>query len=146
MLKTVATGTIIKKINLAVFSLFYFSAGCNHFLRPANYLAMIPPYFPYKELVNYSSGILEIACSVLMLFRSRAKMAMRLTIFLLIAFIPAHIYLIQRRGCISDNFCFPAWVAWVRLFPFQFLLVWWAYKTSQLQNDRFPKKSHIGMK
>lgn len=127
--------TFLKKINLAVLCLFYFGAGCNHFLHPVNYLAMIPPYLPLKEVINYVCGILEIICSLLMLFSSTRKFAMYLTIFLLIAFIPAHIYLIQLGGCVSHDFCFPAWVAWVRLFPFQFVLMWWAYKTWTLSMD-----------
>ena len=124
---------MMKKINLAVFCIFYFAAGCNHFVHPANYLKIIPPYFPFKEFINYASGLLEIACSLLMRFSVTRKYSMYLTIALLIAFIPAHIYLIQLGGCVSKGFCFPPWVAWVRLFPLQFILIWWAYKTWQLQ-------------
>ena len=120
---------MLKKINLAIFCLFYLGAGINHFWHPANYLSIIPPYFPYKELINYASGFLEICCSMLMAFYSTKRIAMYFTIILLIAFIPAHIYLIQLKGCASANFCFPEWIAWVRLFPFQFVLIWWAYKT-----------------
>lgn len=123
---------MLKKINLAVFCIFYFAAGCNHFVHPVNYIKIIPPYFPFKELINYFSGALEIACSIMMIFAGTRKYAMYLTITLLIAFIPAHIYLIQLGGCIDRDFCFPAWVAWVRLFPLQFVLIWWAYKTWQL--------------
>ena len=124
---------MLKKINLTVFCLFYFGAGCNHFLHPLNYLEMIPPYFPFKEAVNYTSGILEISCSLLMMFSSTRKPAMYLAIILLVAFIPAHVYLIQLHGCISKDFCFSEWMAWVRLFPLQFILIWWAYKTWKLQ-------------
>lgn len=120
---------MLKKINLAAFCIFYFVAGCNHFWHPVNYIKIIPPYFLFKEGINYASGILEIACSLLMLFSSTRKYGMYLIIFLLTAFIPAHIYLIQLHGCGSKNFCFPEWIAWIRLFPFQFLLMWWAYKT-----------------
>lgn len=120
---------MFKKINLTIFSLFYFIAGINHFWHPANYIKIIPPYFPFKEFINYASGILEIACSILMLIPATRKLSMYLTIILLTAFIPAHIYLIQLNGCASADFCFPAWLAWVRLFPLQFILIWWAYKT-----------------
>ncbi len=122
---------MFKKINLAIFCIFYFAAGCNHFWHPVNYIKIIPPYFPFKEFINYASGSLEIACSLLMLFSSTRKYGMYLIIFLLVAFIPAHIYLIQLHGCVSKNFCFPEWVVWVRLFPLQFVLMWWAFKTSK---------------
>ncbi len=121
-----------KKINLAIFCLFYFGAGINHFWHPANYVKMIPPYLPYKEVINYVSGITEICCALLMSFPSTRKAAMYLIISLLIVFIPAHIYLIRLKGCVSTGFCFPEWVAWIRLFPFQFILMWWAYRTWKL--------------
>jgi uncharacterized membrane protein len=46
---------------------------------------------------------------------------------LLIAFIPTHIYMIQKGGCMSPEVCIPAWVAWLRLFPMQFVLMYWAW-------------------
>ncbi|MEO8415040.1 MAG: hypothetical protein ABI472_15340 [Ginsengibacter sp.] len=106
----------------------------NHFWHPANYLKIIPPYFPFKEAINYTSGVLEICCSILMFFAVTGKYGMYLTISLLIAFIPAHIYLIQLKGCASNDFCFPEWIAWLRLFPFQFVLMWWAYTTWMSSN------------
>jgi len=120
---------VIKKINLSVFCFFYFTAGCNHFIHPENYLKIIPPFFSHKEAINYISGSLEVICAQLMLFHSTRKYGMYLTILLLVAFIPAHIYMIQLNGCVSRDFCFPEWIAWVRLFPLQFILIWWAYKT-----------------
>ena len=122
---------MLRKVNLAIFCLFYLGAGINHFWHPANYIRIIPPYLAFKEIINYVSGTLEIVCSVLMLIRATRKIAIYFTIIMLITFIPAHIYLIQLNGCASANFCFPAWVAWVRLFPLQFLLMWWAYKTGK---------------
>ncbi len=122
---------MLKKINLTIFSLFYLSAGTNHFWHPLNYIAIIPPYIPWKEEINYLSGMLEITSSFLILFTMTRKAGMYLTIILLIAFIPAHIYIIKLKGCISENFCYPAWVAWIRLFPFQFALMWWAYITKK---------------
>jgi len=120
---------LLKKINLGIICLFYFGAGCNHFIHPVNYIKIIPPYFPYKEAINYISGSLEVIAAQLMLFASTRKYGMYLIIFLLVAFIPAHVYLIQLRGCVSKDFCFSEWMAWVRLFPLQFILMWWAYKT-----------------
>ncbi len=122
---------MIKKINLAIFSSFYFIAGVNHFWHPESYLALIPPYFSCKPALNYISGMLEIACALLMLIASTRKVAMWLTIILLTAIIPAHIYLIKSHGCTSEKFCFPEWIAWIRLFPLQFILMWWAYKTGK---------------
>jgi uncharacterized membrane protein len=96
------------------------------------YVSIIPLYLPFKELINYASGVLEMICSLLMLIRATRKYAMYLTIILLILFIPAHVYLIQLHGCGTNDFCFANLLAWIRLFPFQFVLMWWAYKTWQI--------------
>lgn len=122
---------MLKKINLFVFISFYLVAGVNHFVHPVNYLAIIPPYLPFKEGINYLSGALEIVCAILMAIPSLRLLGSWCIIALLVALIPAHIYLIQVNGCPSSSFCFPPWIAWVRLIPFQFILMWWAYKTGK---------------
>jgi uncharacterized membrane protein len=122
---------VIKKLNLVFFSVFYIIAGLNHFRSPGVYLALIPPYFGYHEEINILSGMREIMGGVLMFIPATRKIATGLVILLLIAFIPAHIYMIQMNGCVSKNLCVPAWVAWMRLIPFQFILIWWTWKTYQ---------------
>jgi uncharacterized membrane protein len=110
---------------------FFFIAGLNHFSIPCVYLYLIPPYLGYHEEINILSGMLEIMGGVLMFIPATRKIATGLVILLLIAFIPAHIYMIQMNGCVSKNLCVPAWVAWMRLIPFQFILIWWTWKTYQ---------------
>lgn len=117
------------KINLFLFCILSIGAGINHFWHPTSYLDLIPPYLPWKTFINYFSGVCEIGVGVLMLIPSTRKLAAILIIAMLVAFIPAHIYWIQMNGCVSDKLCKPVWVAWIRLFPFQFILMWWAWKT-----------------
>jgi uncharacterized membrane protein len=120
---------VAKKINLVFLSVFYIIAGLNHFRDPTVYKALIPPYFHYHDELNIISGALEIAGGILMFFPGSRKAAAYLISSLLLAFIPAHIYLIRMSGCVSENLCVAAWVAWVRLIPFQFILIWWVWKT-----------------
>ena len=123
--------TVLKKISLVLICSLYIGAGINHFWHPESYVFLIPPYFPNRELINIISGIAEIIVGVLMIIPATRKLAAYFIIALLIAFIPAHIYWIQQKGCVSEYLCTPEWLAWVRLFPFQFLLMWWAWKTYQ---------------
>ena len=51
--------------NLLAMALFYVVAGLNHFVNPAFYLPLIPPYFPYHTLINVSSGVIEILLGIL---------------------------------------------------------------------------------
>lgn len=121
--------SIYKKTSLIVLSLFYIGAGINHFWHPKGYLDLIPPYFPHHSLLNIISGFAEITGGILIIIPVTRKIAAYLIIALLIAFIPAHIFLIQQKGCVSNRLCVPEWIAWVRLFPFQFVFMWWAWKT-----------------
>ena len=125
---------ILKKVSLILLCVFYIVAGINHFWHPATYLDLIPPYFPNHYLLNIISGICEIIAGVLMLFPVTRKISAYLIIALLIAFIPAHIYLIQQQGCVSKHLCVAEWIGWIRLFPFQIILMWWAWKTYKWNN------------
>lgn len=119
----------LKKASLALLCIVYIAAGINHFLHPQGYWDLIPPYFPYHSLLNIIAGVAEIIAAILMMFIITRKFAAFLLIVILAAFIPAHIYLIQMKGCVSKSMCIPEWLAWVRLFPFQFILMWWAWKS-----------------
>jgi uncharacterized membrane protein len=116
-------------IGLTLFCIFYVIAGINHFWHPGAYLDLIPPYMGHSAFYNFISGALEISGGLLMIIPATRKLSACLVILLLVAFIPAHIYLIQMKGCVSENLCVPGWVAWLRLFPCQFILMWWAWKT-----------------
>src|SRR6476661_4280825 len=46
---------------------FYVLAGVNHFLNPAVYLKIMPPYLPWHRLLVEVSGVCEIALGLLLL-------------------------------------------------------------------------------
>lgn len=118
---------MIKKISLVVISAFYIGAGINHFWHPQGYYEIIPPYLPWHSFINIISGLAEISLGVLFIFSNTRKLAAYGTVVMLILFIPAHIYMIQKGGCMGSQMCIPLWVAWLRLFPLQFILIWWAW-------------------
>lgn len=117
---------MIKNISLILMAVFYLAAGINHFLHPDSYYALIPPYFPFHQFINIASGAAEIIFGGLLIFSSSRKAGAYGIVVLLILFIPAHIYMIQKGGCMSVQMCVQPWVAWVRLFPLQFILIAWA--------------------
>ena len=115
-----------KKISLLIMATFYVIAGINHFVHPLSYYALIPPYFPFPDRINMVAGLGEIVFSCLLFLPATQKAGALGIVVLLILFIPAHIYMIQKGGCMSLSLCVPVWVAWVRLFPLQFVLIAWA--------------------
>lgn len=118
---------LLKQTSLLLLIILYIGAGANHFIHPQSYLAIIPPYFPYPEAINIAAGTVEIILGIGLVFSKTRSYAAYGIVLLLILFIPAHIYMIQRHGCMSESICIPSWAAWLRLFPLQFLLIGWAW-------------------
>lgn len=117
---------------MKIFSRFLFGglfilAGINHFLSPEAYLPLIPPYFPWPEMINLLSGAAEIILGAGLITQKYKRASAAGIILLLIAFIPAHIHHIQMDGCVSERICIPVWAAWIRLLVLQPLLIFWAY-------------------
>ena len=120
-------GKILRKFSLLAMIAVYLLAGINHFIKPAMYYPIIPPYLPWPVTINIISGIAEILLAGMLIFKSVRRLAAIGIIIMLIAFIPAHVYMIQKGGCMSAEVCIPVWAAWLRLFPLQFLLMYWAW-------------------
>lgn len=118
---------MLKKISLYLMATFYFFAGVNHFIKPETYKKIIPPYIHFHSLVNYAMGFIEIGLAILLVIPQTRRFACAAIIAMLIAFIPAHIYMLETGWCSHDR-CFPQWAIWARLLVLQPLLIYWAWK------------------
>ncbi|MFN0082470.1 MAG: MauE/DoxX family redox-associated membrane protein [Ferruginibacter sp.] len=118
---------MFKKVSLILLIALYAVAGINHFVHPLGYYSIIPPYFPNPFVINILAGIAELICAVLLIMPATRKLGAYLIVAMLIAFIPAHVYMIQKGGCMGKEICIPLWGAWLRLFPLQFVLIAWAW-------------------
>lgn len=112
--------------------IFYFIAGINHFINPEFYIPLIPDYLPLKKEVNLISGLIEIALAIGLLLNPTRKIASFLTILMLLAFIPSHIYFIQIGSCIEGGLCVPEWIGWTRLIAIHPALLLWAWKSGRV--------------
>ncbi len=113
---------MIQQIGLYLMSFLYTIAGINHFIKPKFYLAIMPPYIPAHGLMVFLSGLAEVILGVALLFPATRTYAAWGIILLLIAVLPANIFMIT-----SGKFTkIPEWILWLRI-PLQFLLIWWAY-------------------
>ena len=98
-------------------------AGFLHFVRPAPYLKIMPPYLPWHRALVYLSGAAEIAGGLGLLIPGLRKPAAWGLVALLIAVFPANVYMATDHIQMTVR-PMPAWVAWARL-PLQGLLIWW---------------------
>ena len=119
-----------KSISLYLMSVFYLLAGINHFRSPESYQSLIPLYLGNAELINILSGVAEIIFALLLLLKFTIKWACYGIILMLLAFVPAHIYMLQKGFCV-DGHCAPDWLLWARLLVFQPLLIFWAWKNRE---------------
>nr|WP_206610866.1 DoxX family membrane protein [Leptospira stimsonii] len=124
-------GDFMKKILLYAMAVFYVFAGLNHFLNPPFYLRMMPPYLPYHSLLNYVSGIAEIVLGLALFLQPLRRLASFGIIVLLIAVLPANIYMLQ-AALSGTDFGVPVWALYVRL-PFQLVFIFWAWSVKDVE-------------
>ena len=116
--------TSIKKAVLWTLALLMIGAGLMHFILPENYIKIIPPFFPWKNVLVAVSGAFEIVGGFgLLIPRSRSFAAWGL-IALLIAVFPANIYMATSSLNLKPS-GLPSWILWARL-PLQGALIAWA--------------------
>lgn len=118
--------TITYKILLWIYALLYILAGSNHFISTKGYYAIIPEWLPAHTMLIYASGFFEVAFGIMLLFKQTKKPAAWLIILMLLAFMPAHIYMIQKAPFMLKSIEITPLIAWIRI-PFQALFIWWAW-------------------
>lgn len=111
---------IILKYLLCV---FFVLAGLNHFINPAIYQKIMPPYLPWSLFLVYLSGFFEIALGVMLPVPALTRIAAWGLIALLIAVFPANIHMAINPELYPE---INPLALWLRL-PLQAVLMAWAY-------------------
>lgn len=114
------------RISPYIMAPLYFVAGINHFRKSESYYAIIPPWVGDAVVINLLAGIAEIVLALLLIPLLTRKWACYGIILMLLAFVPAHIYMLQAGFSINGHAA-PAWILWLRLLLFQPLLILWAW-------------------
>ena len=116
---------ILKKIALYLTGLFFIVAGARHFLMPEFYMLMMPNYLPVPLILIYISGFFEILGGIGLMIPSTRVFSAWGLMALLLAVLPANIFLWTHNVQLPDNFR-PSWYLLLRV-PLQFLLIAWTY-------------------
>lgn len=110
----------------------YVAAGINHFIHPAMYLQIMPPWLPAHNFLVWVSGVAEILLGLLLVLPNMRRIAAVGIICLLVAVFPANVQMALNFWRESH----PAlWIALVRL-PLQVLLIWWAYQYTKRVKEK----------
>jgi uncharacterized membrane protein len=114
---------IVKEVFRWLLAAFFVAAGVGHFLRPAFYENMVPPYLPAAHLLVVISGIAEIVLGILLVIPRFSRMAAWGLIALLIAVSPANIHMALHPSLFPE---FRPTALLIRL-PLQVVLIAWAF-------------------
>jgi uncharacterized membrane protein len=117
-------GTVRDRARYAIGLAFVFG-GLLHFLTPARYLPMMPPWLPWPIALIYVSGFFEIAGGLGLLVPRVARLATFGLILLLLAVFPANLHAALTGGQAVGMPSSP-WYLWARL-PFQFVYIAWLW-------------------
>ena len=110
--------------------LLFLVAGSLHFLYPAPYVRIVPPYLPFPRLLVAVSGVCEMGLGAGMFTRFSRWAAWGL-IALLVAVFPANLHMALHPGQFADLLPrAPGWrrtLFWGRL-PLQAVFIAWVYR------------------
>jgi uncharacterized membrane protein len=113
----------LKTILKYLLCVFFVAAGLNHFINPAFYLKIMPPYLPWHLFLVYLSGFFEVALGLLLLVPALSRAAAWGLIALLIAVSPANIQMAINPELSPD---ISPVALWLRL-PLQAVFIAWAF-------------------
>ena len=118
-----------------VLGTFITVAGLAHFVAPAFFDDIVPPWLPPgARLWTYASGVAELVVGPMLLVPRWRRAGGWAAIVLLVAVYPANLYMAWdwRDRPLGEQV-----VAWARL-PLQFVLVWLAWQVTRLGTGSTP--------
>lgn len=113
----------LRRLSCYVLAVLFIGAGITHFVAPAAFLRIVPPYLPAPLLLVYLSGTAELAGGLGLLLPATRRWAIWGLILLLLAVFPANVYMLQTHGA---GLPVPLWALWLRL-PLQAVLMAWVW-------------------
>jgi uncharacterized membrane protein len=124
-------------IGRIILAILFIVAGSLHFLVPQSYLKIMPPLLPARLALVQISGAAEILGGLGLLLPSTRQAAAWGLVALLIAVLPANIYMVIDHTRFAS---IPPWALWLRL-PLQVPLIYWAWLYTRAPNvfDSDPK-------
>jgi uncharacterized membrane protein len=100
--------------------------GVDHWVNPAPFDRIVPPWLPWTHALVLVSGVFEVLGGVGVLVPRTRRCAAWGLIALYVAVFPANIHMAIDHVQLSPDGTLPVWAMWLRL-PFQGVFIAWAY-------------------
>ena len=128
-----------KNLWLLVMFVVYVGAGINHFIHPAFYVKIMPPYLPYHLELIYISGVCEILLGIGIIPLQTRKISSLLIIAMLVVFLLPHIQML------IDTYPAGGLLFWIAIFrlPLQYVLIRWSWLVYKKYNKPFNFKKPV---
>ena len=114
---------VIKTVFRVLLGLVFVGSGVLHFANAPFYVAMMPPYIPFPELMVQLSGVAELVLGVAVIAPKTSRWGAMGLIALLIAVFPANLNMALHSEQFPD---FSPTMLYVRL-PFQAVFIAWSW-------------------
>lgn len=125
----------LKRAALAFTFLWFLVGGIGHFVMPAFFVAICPPWVPEPMQIVYLSGLVEIALALLLIPARTRRFAGHALLALILAVTPVHIWMLM----VPERFPqFPVALLWLRLLiqVAFFANVWWSTRPERHPDQR----------
>ncbi|MFB6232360.1 MAG: hypothetical protein ABEL04_14520 [Salinibacter sp.] len=113
----------VHDLSVYLIALLFGAAGTAHFVWPAAFARIVPPFLPAPYTLVYVSGIAELLGAIGVLVPGLRTVAGWGLLLLLLAVFPANVHMALHP---TDFARIPAWALYLRL-PLQFILIGWIY-------------------
>lgn len=117
------------KRSQVMLAVFFIVAGCLHFIYPANYMKVMPPWLPWHLMLVLVSGGFEIAGGVGVLIPTVRRMTGLGLILLSLAVLPANVQMLLNAQ--ADGLAVGVIALLILRLPLQFLLIYWIWRATQ---------------
>ena len=114
-------------LGASLFALFMVAAGMAHFVNPAFYLRIMPPWLPWHEELVWLSGVCEVVAGVLVAMPRTRRVGGLFAVAVLLGVFPANVWMAVDTSLWPEV---PTWTRWARL-PLQAPLIYWAWRISR---------------
>lgn len=108
---------------------FFIVGGALHFVFPAIYASIMPPWLPWHRALVFVSGAFEMVGGAAVLFGWTRHLAGLGLILLSLAVLPANVQMLLNAHAAAK----PLW--WLMLLvlrlPLQFVLIYWIWRATQ---------------
>jgi uncharacterized membrane protein len=114
-----------------LFAAIFILGGINHFLNPAFYTHMMPPWLPWHLVLVDLSGVAEVLLGITLLIPASSRLAAMGLVALLVAVFPANLHMALHAELYPE---FNPVGLWIRL-PLQGVLIAWAWMYAMPPRD-----------